>query len=119
MSEEEQRRTAVHEAGHAAVYEVLAGSSISLASAFRKCDHRGGIASFTIPVGCSRDRWNELRLLGGLGGIAATDLVYGVGDPGATDDLGRVIEMIAHKCDDGFAYAKPHMGLPHYQESDG
>lgn len=119
ISEEERRRTAVHEAGHAAVYEVLAGRSISLASAFRKCDHRGGITSFNKPVGCPHDRWNELRILGGLGGIAATELVYGVEDPGATDDLDRVTEMIARKCDDGFAYAKPHMGIPHYQESDG
>ena len=112
-----RKRIAVHEAGHAAIYEILAGRSISLATAFRMDDKRGGICLFCKPSGMPADRWNDLRILGGLGGMAATDLVFGTSDAGACDDLRRVTEMIGRKCDDGFIHGLPFMGIPHYQES--
>ena len=32
--------------------------------------------------------------------------------------MDRVTDRIARRCDKGMAFAMPHMGIPHYQESN-
>ena len=110
MSDDERRRIAVHEAGHAVLYEVLVGRSISLVTAFHKEDQRGGICYCYKPVNCARRLWDEVHVLGGLGGRAAIDLVYGIADEGAGDDLNRVASHLRQRIDNGVEFGAPFFG---------
>ena len=101
---EERRRVAVHEAGHAAIYEIMVGRSISLATAFRRFDHRGGLCYCYKPTDCTQERWSEVRVLGALGGRAAIDLVYGVADEGVRDDLERATVYLKNRIGFGVEY---------------
>lgn len=117
-SDSMRRRIAVHEAGHVAVYEMLVGKSISLATASVDSEDGGGVCYLCKPADCPADRWHDLGIIGGLGGFAATELVFGVADAGAGNDLRRVAEGVMNKCAEGYAHAMPHMRLPHRSESD-
>jgi cell division protease FtsH len=109
----------VHEAGHAVIYEVLAGRAVSLATAFRSQDEKGGICYCYRPVDCAQRVWDEVRLLGGLGGRAATDLVYGMADDGASDDIHRVSGYLKPRIKDSVVFgslmAAPREESPHYE----
>ena len=105
----ERRKIAVHEAGHAAIYEILAGRAVSLATAFRKEDQRGGICYCYKPVECANRFWDEVHVLGGLGGRAAIDLVYGMADEGAGDDLHRVAALLRRRIESGVEFGMPFM----------
>ncbi|MBQ6585694.1 MAG: AAA family ATPase [Coriobacteriales bacterium] len=95
VDEDKRFQIAVHEAGHAAIYLLLTdGPSITFASAFHRRDQRGGCCYCRKPDGCSDALWSHTRILGGLGGRAAVDLVFGMVDPGSNDDLSRVCSMI-------------------------
>ena len=114
----DRRKVAVHEAGHAAIYEVLAGRAVSLATAFRKEDQRGGICYCYKPTGCSSELWGEVRALGGLGGRAATDLVYGIADEGSGDDLRRVAHHVESRIERGVEFGIPFTRFGRPQESE-
>ena len=114
----ERRRIAVHEAGHAAIYEILVGKAVSLATAFRKADSRGGICYCYKPVDCPQKTWDEVHILGGLGGRAAIDLVYGVADEGCGDDLNRVAGMIESRMFTGAELGMPRLRLQRQPNSD-
>ena len=116
-STDERKRIATHEAGHAAIYEILVGRSISLATAFRKADHRGGMCSVYKPVDCPWELWGEMRILGALGGRAATDLVYGVADEGSNDDLNRAANYLAGRIEFGVEFGAPFVKAGHQPES--
>ena len=105
----ERRKIAVHEAGHAAIYEILAGRAVSLATAFRKEDQRGGICYCYKRVECANRFWDEVHVLGGLGGRAAIDLVYGMADEGAGDDLHRVAALLRRRIESGVEFGMPFM----------
>ena len=107
---------AVHEAGHAVVYEVLAGRAISLATALRKFDERGGMCWCRKPDGLHYDEWAEIRVIGGLGGRAATELVYGTADAGAGDVLRRAYNFADARLRDGLSFGLPYLTntrMPH------
>ena len=98
-SKAERHSIAVHEAGHAAVFEIMRRGTASLVTAFRSRDDRGGLCIPYKPESMNRDEWDRLNILGGLGGRAASDLVFGVCDTGAADDLKKVREMIQTRID--------------------
>lgn len=100
----ERRRISVHEAGHAVVYEVLSGRSVALATAFRQNDHRGGVCLCRRPPDITSGQWNRVRTYAGLGGRAAADIVFGVADEGALDDLARVHASISQEITAGTVF---------------
>lgn len=83
----QRRRVAVHEAGHAAVLELLAPGSCSLVVLLDDDRHRRGETRKVQPLGMDDVSWDEVRLLAAYGGRAATELVYGMPDVGASEDL--------------------------------
>ena len=112
VSAADRRKVAVHEAGHTAIYEILVGRAVSLATAFRKEDARGGICYCSKPVDCPDRLWNDVRTMGFLGGRAATDLVYGVADDGAGDDLRRAAGHLAQRIASGVEFGAPFVRFP-------
>ena len=115
---EQRRIVAVHEAGHAAVYELLVGRSISLATAFRKTDKAGGLCNCYKPADCPRSKWDEARVIGGLGGRAATDLVFGIADEGSLDDLGRAANHLRNRVEGGVEFGAPFVRAGRMHESE-
>ena len=87
MTEEETRRTAVHEAGHAVVCEVLIPGSVGLVSVRAQGDRTGGIMHR-----CTDIIDAEQEVLVSLAGKAAAELVYPGGfAEGCTNDIERCI----------------------------
>ena len=100
VSAEERHRIAVHEAGHAAVNEIMRAGTISLVTAFRKGDARGGTCTTYRPEHVTPSEWGRLEILCGLGGLAASDLVFGIHDTGALDDLEKVRDMVQRRVEE-------------------
>lgn len=105
-----------HEAGHAVMSELLVPGSIALVSAKSKSAKRNH-SGFVVKDWQGTD--NELRadlnnMLVGLGGRAAVDVVFGVYDPGAEDDIKRVFqkfaELLGKTCLHGFWLHSPSGG---------
>ena len=82
------KNIAIHEAGHAVVAEVLDPGSVTLVSV---CRHSGAIEGITKthrPDGCDMSKkLQEHIVIGGLGGKAATEMIYGVADMGCNADM--------------------------------
>ena len=105
VDEEFLRNTAVHEAGHAVVAEILNPGSVSLVSV---CHYTGSTMGVT-----SVHRGNEYKyykksqeedVLRILGGKAATELVYGSADIGCRSDLRKAFGIVERFVDDYCAY---------------
>ncbi len=93
-SPEAAMRIAYHEAGHAVVAEVLEEGSVNLLTVCMHDSRTGGIASVSqSPDYFTSINYMESRILSLLGGKAATELVFGEVDTGATSDLGRAHEI--------------------------
>ena len=101
------KRIAVHEAGHTVVSEVLDPGSVTLVSV---CRHSGSIEGITKkhkPDGYDISKeYQEHIVIGGLGGKAATEMVYGVADVGCNTDMykvfGIVENFVVDNCTMGF-----------------
>jgi ATP-dependent Zn protease len=78
-----------HEAGHAAVQEILAPGSVCFAYAFgKKASDFDGFVKTVYPESViNRAHWNQFEVLTALAGRAAVDLIYGRVDCGSTLDL--------------------------------
>lgn len=95
-----------HEAGHAVVHELLFPGDVTLVSARGKGRHTGGFTScynnpHTHPVYRAKG-----RIIASLGGMAATEQVYGLHDCGASRDLDQAFEsmrdLVVNDCICGF-----------------
>lgn len=95
-----------HEAGHAVIEEILNPNSVTLVSAYNRKFSSGGFTTLY------RNR-NELplqrqmkRVVGSLGGMAATEQKFGITDSGTTRDLNHAFRvtmgMIENECICGF-----------------
>ena len=92
---ESLRQTAYHEAGHVVVAEVLNQGNTSMVSIIA---HDGGVRGIT---GYYQDEtyWDDManmenRVMGVLGGKAATEVVFGKVDVGANRDLHRAFDIV-------------------------
>ncbi len=93
-SEEEIRRQVVwHEAGHAVVSEVLCPGSVTLVSA-RSGAGRGGFTNYYNDRTRSGLYWRKSRIIGSLGGIAATEQKFGLVEEGGSRDLDAAFRAV-------------------------
>lgn len=95
-----------HEAGHAVVSEILNPNSVTLVSAYSRKYNSGGFTAYyknreELPL-----QRRQKRVVGALGGKAATEQKFGIIDSGAAKDLklafNSVMNMIAAECICGF-----------------
>ncbi|MDT4912740.1 MAG: cell division protease FtsH, partial [Pseudonocardiales bacterium] len=95
MADDERRRTAFHEAGHALLGMLLPGADPVRKVSIVPRGHALGVTLST-PDG---DRYgydeNDLRgrIVGALGGIASEELVFGVTSTGAESDLDQLTQL--------------------------
>ena len=112
-----------HEAGHAVMQELLVPGSVALVSAKSKSAKRNH-SGFTVR------NWREAddplragidEVLVGLSGRAAVDVVFGISDTGADDDIKRAFQtlssLLGKSCADGFWLHSPTCGF--FDEEDG
>ena len=87
-------QVAYHEAGHAVVGEVLEPGSVTLVSAFAQDgENRGFTQCWTDNRLRAMDRV-EHRIIRALGGVAASEQVFGCFDPGCAWDLDQAFSMV-------------------------
>ena len=103
----ERRQFAIHEAGHAAVYEIVLGGVIALMTIFKGSANDGGICHYCRPADCSNEDWSEVQVLGGLGGRAASELFFGVPDRGSSKDLMQVTRILNGDIESGAIPGSP------------
>ena len=96
VSEEERRKAAFHEAGHAAMLELAAPGSTAFVTLLYSptSDHCYGFAHRNRPLG---RRANILTLLAGK---AAYELHHGRMGPGCSDDISRAATLIREKAEE-------------------
>ena len=100
---ENLRRTAYHEAGHATIAEVLNPGCVTLVTAYD--DESGEMGGFTsagrkVPGGHMQRM--EYHVLRSLGGMAASEQVFGEPDAGSSNDLDQAfstaMDMVGEIC---------------------
>ncbi len=101
-SSEKNKMTAYHEAGHIVVAEILEPESVTLASIANYTGDAAGITS----TYQTNDYYHSIKYMKNrvkvvLGGKAATEIVFGEIDVGATNDLNRAFK-IASRFDDDY-----------------
>ena len=112
------KEIAYHEAGHAVVAEVLEPESVNIVSVKRYDGNIGGVTSY-YP---DEEYWwskkyMENRVLSLLAGKSATELVYGVVDTGANNDVKRAFHIVERFVDDYCSYDFDNFEY-HYRPSD-
>lgn len=108
LSEEAKRRVAYHEAGHAAVAEVLDPGSVSIISIRKNEDGKYGFVRYLRNEEqedlCSGYNENIIKM--SLAGKAATELVFGEADMGANSDIHNAFDkaerLVDYRCMYGF-----------------
>ena len=94
------RKIAVHEAGHAVIAEVLNPGSVTLTSVCRHIGCTEGITKLYKPKGYMLSmELQENNILSGLGGKAATEIIYGIADVGCNSDMGKVFNLVSEFVD--------------------
>ncbi|MCR4917398.1 MAG: AAA family ATPase [Alphaproteobacteria bacterium] len=100
------RKTAYHEAGHTVVAELLEPDSVSLVSVLGHDGPTQGVTSFyqddDIYFSSIELMKNRVRSL--LAGKAATEIVYGEVDVGASNDIMRVMRVVDRFVDNYCSY---------------
>lgn len=95
-----------HEAGHAVVHELLFPGSVTLVSVRGKGGHTGGFTSYYDSPHVHPAYRAKGQIIASLGGMAATEQVYGLHDCGASRDLDQVFEsmknLVVNDCICGF-----------------
>lgn len=107
-------RTAYHEAGHAVVAEILEEGSVDFVSVRNNASTIGGFTVYHNPD----DYWAskthmENRVMAILAGKAATEIVFGVVDTGANNDLHRAFDIVQRFADNYCSY-----GFGYWEERD-
>ena len=99
-------QTAWHEAGHAAVSEVLEPGSVTLVSAYAQKWGSGGFTNYWMQKGLRNIEREEHCIIRTLGGAAATEQVFGSFDSGCSQDLDQAFfgarDLIVNNCTSGF-----------------
>lgn len=83
-----------HEAGHAVVHELLFPGSVTLVSVCGKGRHGGGFTSYYDNPHVHPAYLAKGKIIASLGGMAATEQVYGLHDYGASRGLDQVFDII-------------------------
>ncbi len=96
---------ACHEAGHALAAELLEPDSVDLITVLNHDSKAAGVT--VIPMDecyfhCHKMMENRVMYL--LAGKAATEICYGIVDPGVGDDLRRAFAIVAHFVDNYCAF---------------
>ena len=94
-SDKYEKGTAIHEAGHALISELLDPGSVNLVSINRHSGGVGGITSYYQ----DENYWFEFeymenRVMSLLGGKAATEIKLGTADVGANSDMYRAFDIV-------------------------
>ena len=93
--ESEMKAVAVHEAGHAVVYEMLDPGSVSIVSVCPQDGDEKGFIKLRSPEGYPYSKTlHDHRIMGTLGGKAASEVVSGEIDMGCYSDLHQAFEMV-------------------------
>ena len=105
----QRRHVAYHEAGHVVIAELLRRGAVGIAYVYETVNgERGGIVSR-----CKSYYDEESEIRGALGGIGATELVYGKVDGGARDDYDLARDEIYEFASRGI-YGAQYLGLEAY-----
>lgn len=108
-SKEEALRSAVHEAGHATVCEVLKPGCVNLISIRGSAGELGGIVNAgTGDTYCRTREEMEREILRKLGGKAAIEVVQGRIDVGCGYNLSKAFALVSLLVDDYCAYEEGH-----------
>lgn len=104
---------AYHEAGHVVCGELLEPGSVTLVSVTAHPGSEGGITSYFRDPHVPRSKeCTEKHIIRGLGGRAATEIVFGRIDVGADHDLDKVFSMeenlVDNYCSYGFGMYERH-----------
>lgn len=89
-------KTIYHEAGHAVITELLMPETVALISACGRNGGKGGFVSYYNEEDIDHLYWLRSRVIGALGGIAATEQHFGIADAGAERDLDQAFDMVSH-----------------------
>lgn len=116
---ESKRQLAIHEAGHAVIAELLDPGSVNLISIAGYSGPIGGITSIRKP---DNYWWSkslmEHRVIGLLGGRAATEVFCGILDVGSGRDVSRAFDIVNRFVDDYCAFgfhAHTDLNISNYQ----
>lgn len=94
-SPEVLKAVAYHEAGHAVIAEALEPSSVNFVSVRSHGGDAGGFTNYYQPEEYwVKKRYMENRVMVLLGGKAATEIVFGEADVGASKDLCRAFDIV-------------------------
>lgn len=106
-----------HEAGHAVVHELLFPGSVTLVSVRGRDGHTGGFTSYYDNPRVHPAYRTKGKIIAFLGGMAATEQVYGLHDCGASRDLDQVFEsirkLVVNDCTCGF-----HLHFSRHRDSE-
>ena len=101
FNDSDRKAVAIHEAGHAAIAEILDPGSVNLISISGYSGNTRGITSISKPKGYwDSKELMEHRVIGLLGGKAATEVVSGIVDVGAISDIRRAFNIVERFVDD-------------------
>ena len=94
VADENYRRVVYHEAGHAVVSEVLCPGSVTLVSIHNDDSEFGGTTRYFNDKSTTYLYREKSRIISGLGGIAATEQIFGSSDVGCSRDLDIVFRSV-------------------------
>ena len=99
------KRISYHEAGHAIIADTLMPDSVNFVSVRRHGGNTGGFTSYFQ----DEDYWLDIEIMKNrvitlLAGKAATEIVFGVVDTGARDDLHRAFDIAIRFVDNYCSY---------------
>ena len=101
-----------HEAGHAVVSEILSPNSVTVVSALKEDQHRGGFVSYAAVKNAVPVKSEKIKAIAALGGKAAIEYHFGVPDCGAVTDINNAHRILYHHVCDACT-----LGFSHYEKS--
>ena len=102
--DQEIRMGAIHEAGHAVIAELLKPGTVNFVTIASHTDSIGGITNIHLDRNIETMKEIENNIMISLAGKAATEIVLGQVDIGATRDLHQAYESTVSLIDDHAAY---------------
>ncbi len=96
QNEEVLKLTAIHEAGHAVVTEILEPGAVSIVSIRNNTGEIGGITGYARNDDLYFNNYDMMqdRVIMSLGGKAATEICLGIVDAGTRDDVDRAFHIV-------------------------
>lgn len=110
---------AYHEAGHAVISEILAPGTVNLVTVKKNHGDIGGFSSTNPPKGYRYSKkYMENRVISILGGKAATEIIFGIVDVGAKNDIQKAFNIVEKFVDDYCTYGFDRWIKYPYHSSD-